>query len=126
MPRWTPESRQRQADLIRLSQPWTKSTGPRTDRGKVVSSRNAVRHGVFSQKYRTACRQIRLYCALIDGLSRRIRRFEKAVIRVENRLKSRKNPAFINHCHVIPNSDINPHHDPRPHPSPPMAAYCAA
>lgn len=38
---WTPERRARQAQLIRTTKPWEKSTGPRTDAGKAISSRNA-------------------------------------------------------------------------------------
>jgi len=33
---WSPERRARQAEMIRASQPWKKSTGPRTDAGKIV------------------------------------------------------------------------------------------
>lgn len=38
---WTPERRAKQAEAIRRWQPWTKSTGPRTKKGKARSSRNA-------------------------------------------------------------------------------------
>lgn len=38
---WTPERRARQADIIRITQPWMHSTGPRTPEGKAASSRNA-------------------------------------------------------------------------------------
>lgn len=38
---WTPERRARQSELIRQSKPWEKSSGPRTDAGKAISSRNA-------------------------------------------------------------------------------------
>ena len=37
---WTPEAKARQAELIRLWRPWEKSTGPRTDAGKLASSDN--------------------------------------------------------------------------------------
>ena len=37
---WTPEQRQRQAELIRRWSPWERSTGPRTEQGKAVASRN--------------------------------------------------------------------------------------
>jgi hypothetical protein len=37
---WTPERRAKQAAAIRLWQPWTKATGPRTLLGKSISSRN--------------------------------------------------------------------------------------
>lgn len=38
---WTPERKARQAEIIRMTQPWNSSTGPRTPEGKAVSSRNA-------------------------------------------------------------------------------------
>lgn len=41
MPRWTDEARAKQSELIALIRPWEKSTGPRTPKGKAVSSKNA-------------------------------------------------------------------------------------
>jgi len=38
---WTPERRAKQAEAIHRWQPWNKSTGPRTKKGKARSSRNA-------------------------------------------------------------------------------------
>lgn len=38
---WTPERRAKQAERIRQTKPWTKSTGPQTVEGKAISSRNA-------------------------------------------------------------------------------------
>jgi hypothetical protein len=52
MPRWTSESRLKQAQKIRQWQPWQKSTGPTTPKGKAISSKNRnpsdffVFHGV--------------------------------------------------------------------------------
>ena len=43
---WTLEQRQEQAEKIRQWQPWTQSTGARTQEGKVVSSQNAFKHGM--------------------------------------------------------------------------------
>lgn len=45
MPRWTPEARQRQAELVRTWQPWLSSTGPATRKGKAIASQNARKHG---------------------------------------------------------------------------------
>ena len=42
---WSPERRARQAKLIRQWRPWEKSTGPRTQVGKEVVSRNAYKGG---------------------------------------------------------------------------------
>jgi hypothetical protein len=38
---WTPERRAKQVAIIAHTRPWEKATGPRTDRGKAISSRNA-------------------------------------------------------------------------------------
>ena len=46
MPRWTEESRLKQAEKIRNWSPWTKSTGPRTPEGRAKSRRNAFKGGV--------------------------------------------------------------------------------
>lgn len=48
MPRWTPEARQKQSELIRKVRPWEKSTGPRTPEGKANSSKN---RGGYSEAY---------------------------------------------------------------------------
>ena len=46
---WTPERRERQAELIRTWQPWEQSTGPRTAEGKARVSRNAWQGGHRAQ-----------------------------------------------------------------------------
>ena len=46
---WTPERRARQAELIRTWQPWAKSTGPKSQDGKVTVSRNAWTGGHRAQ-----------------------------------------------------------------------------
>jgi hypothetical protein len=43
---WTSERRARQAEAIRRWQPWTRSTGPRTEAGKARTRLNAYRGGV--------------------------------------------------------------------------------
>ncbi len=42
---WSVERRQRQAEMIQRWQPWTQSTGPKTEQGKEISSMNALTHG---------------------------------------------------------------------------------
>ncbi len=42
MRHWTPDERQRQAELIHAWKPWTHSTGARTPEGKAVSSQNVL------------------------------------------------------------------------------------
>lgn len=46
MRHWTTEERLSQAELIRNWQPWKQSTGAKTPEGKVISSRNAFKHGL--------------------------------------------------------------------------------
>ena len=38
---WTPERRARQAETIQQTKPWQHSTGPKSEAGKAISSRNA-------------------------------------------------------------------------------------
>lgn len=42
MPRWTPEAREKQRQLIQSWSPWETSTGPTTPEGKAKASRNAA------------------------------------------------------------------------------------
>lgn len=42
---WTPEQRAQQSAKIRQWQPWARSTGAQTLKGKAVSSRNAYKGG---------------------------------------------------------------------------------
>jgi len=60
MPRWTPESRQKQAETIRRCRPWTKSTGPTSEEGRARSSRNSWKGGLRAslRHYRDVLRQI--------------------------------------------------------------------
>ena len=49
MPRkWTLEQKLRQRELIQSWQPWTKSTGARSDAGKQRVSLNALKHGNYT------------------------------------------------------------------------------
>lgn len=45
---WTDAQRAEQARKIRAHQIWLKSTGPRTQRGKSISSHNSYKHGRYS------------------------------------------------------------------------------
>ena len=56
---WTPERKQRQAELIRSWRPWEQSTGPKTEAGKSAVSRNAEKHGRRSAAARQTMRELR-------------------------------------------------------------------
>ena len=74
MPRWTPESRAKQAELIRTWRPWEQSTGPKTAEGKAVSSMNARVHGLYDAGLLAAMRQQAPRIATLRRLATRIRR----------------------------------------------------
>lgn len=57
MPRWTEESRRKQAEKIRQWQPWSKA-GVKTPEGKAVSRMNALRDGAFSAEARATRRML--------------------------------------------------------------------
>lgn len=44
MPRWDNLAKQRQAELCRQQRPWLQATGPCSEYGRWVSSRNAKKH----------------------------------------------------------------------------------
>ena len=50
--RWKDEGRAKQAERIKMWKPWLKSTGPKTEEGKSVSSMNAFKTGVHSADLR--------------------------------------------------------------------------
>ena len=71
---WTKEQRERQAEVIRKWKPWERSTGPTSDEGKAIASRNALKHGMRSTDW-TAERRV---------LNKMIREFE-ALLREQGR-----------------------------------------
>jgi hypothetical protein len=57
---WTLERRAKQAAIIAQTRPWERATGPRSDRGKAISSRNACTGaGEVAANYRLARDQVR-------------------------------------------------------------------
>jgi hypothetical protein len=51
---WTPERRRKQSEAIRQWQPWNNSTGPQTQTGKAIASRNAYKGGLRPMVRETA------------------------------------------------------------------------
>jgi hypothetical protein len=43
--KWTQEQRLRQSEAIRRWKPWESSTGAKTEQGKAISSKNAIKTG---------------------------------------------------------------------------------
>lgn len=64
---WTPERRAKQAEAIRKWKPWERSTGPRTEQGKLISSRNAY-VGADRERFRTVDRRLREHMTLIRSI----------------------------------------------------------
>jgi hypothetical protein len=54
---WTPERRQRQAEMIHTWKPWARSTGPRTPEGKAQVARNPWKGG-HRQKLRDLVKMV--------------------------------------------------------------------
>jgi hypothetical protein len=73
MPRWTKEARRKQAEIQRVRQSWRRSTGPRTAAGKARSSRNAVKHGLYTGKYLEFHRVLRLHNRFLRQVKKGIR-----------------------------------------------------
>ena len=74
MPRWTPASRAKQAELIRTWRPWDHSTGPKTPEGKAIASKNARLHGIYDAGLLAALRLQAPRIAALRRLATRIRR----------------------------------------------------
>ena len=75
MRRWTQEERERQAELIRNWKPWSQSTGPQTEVGKMRSSKNALVHGACTNAAREDAKNLnamlRDYKGILRSLSQR-------------------------------------------------------
>ena len=87
---WTPERRARQAALIRLWQPWRRSTGPKTEAGKARCAMNFAR------------------CTLSDARLLRFRRAREVLRAATRNLKALRaflrNPALSRNGEAIPRS----------------------
>ena len=58
MRHWTQEERERQAALIHTWKPWSRATGPVTQRGNRRVSKNALVHGAYGIESKTATKLI--------------------------------------------------------------------
>lgn len=63
---WTPERRAAQRERMLKNKPWEKSTGPRTRRGKKISSANATKHGLHSAEIKAIRKILSEQSAFID------------------------------------------------------------
>ena len=72
---WTPERRAKQAQRIRLWQPWQRSTGPRTERGKARVAINPLKHGGRSRAHILEMRRVRYALRLAAYNVARLRAF---------------------------------------------------
>jgi hypothetical protein len=64
MPRWTPEARERQRQLILNRKPWLSSTGAKTPEGKAIFSQNARK--ILSpeeEEFKTQMLDLKALCA---------------------------------------------------------------
>ena len=57
---WSERRRKQQACNARRNKPWTRSTGPKSDAGKAVSSMNAYKHGHYTAAYQAVRAALRL------------------------------------------------------------------
>ena len=58
---WSPEQRARQSVKIQQWRPWARSTGPKTEEGKVASAGNANKHGLRGRKWLELARDVNDY-----------------------------------------------------------------
>ncbi len=56
---WPPKRRKEQAERMRKTKPWTKTTGPKTDEGKQAVRHNAYKHGFRSEDMKDIRRLLR-------------------------------------------------------------------
>ncbi len=65
---WTEERRKKQREIINRSRPWEKSTGPRSRKGKIISSRNAYKHGHRGRNHKILLRALRLNKDFVEAI----------------------------------------------------------
>lgn len=75
---WTSERRARQSKNIQRWKPWQKSTGPRTQEGKAVASRNGWKGGT-RPLLRSLARALRRQREVVDVMTLDVRQEEDAL-----------------------------------------------
>ena len=89
---WTEERRQKQAERIRQTRPWEKSTGPKSKGGKNRSKYNALKHGASSKKTLEMRTALKIQRDSITSLTKAMTQdpaFERALNELrKNRLES--------------------------------------
>ncbi len=88
---WSEDARAAARARALTRQPWRHSTGPRSERGKMISAHNSYKHGYYSREMRdlrALLHIMALRLAVLDELRKTRRAFEKNFSR--NELSSRK------------------------------------
>ncbi len=66
---WNKQRREKQAQNIQKTRPWTKTTGPRTPEGKAAITTNALKHGTRSATFITLRKTLRAQRTALTALS---------------------------------------------------------
>ncbi len=66
---WTEQMKESQRQRILENKPWSNSTGPKSAKGKSISSQNALKHGKRNQKARALKQLISLYKCLSKNIA---------------------------------------------------------
>ena len=65
---WNDERRARQAENIKQTKPWLKTTGPKTIEGKDAVKKNALKHGAYSEEIHVLRQLLRAQAEYINRL----------------------------------------------------------
>ena len=106
---WTPEQRAAAAQRCRDKKPWTKSTGPKTDRGKYISCHNALKHG----RYDAGSREDRRVLSQILRDTRALIAYGRAWLKwqkQQDKIRKLQNELLTHfrHCEEVSGSDSDP------------------
>lgn len=103
---WPPKRRKEQAERIRKAKIWQKSTGPKTETGKIRCKYNALKHGRFCAHHKNLRKALRLYRQRFQEYSELVKQPDMHVIaRKSRRSKAKADDAAIHnrplHCHPL-------------------------